>query len=724
MSVVSVFDLVQRRLAGLIGFAVVLGGSPVARSETPPPTVVREVVEQIHGVEVRDPYRWLENEIDPEVQTWLGSQRAYCGARLNGFAAREVLARRFRELYGVDRVYAPSVYGKRYIFGRHEGGKNHVAYYVREGSHAAPPRLILDPNTWSPDGTVALDWMHAAPDGSLIAYGQSAGGTEKSTLRILDVASGKQLPDQIPHTRYCDLVWEPDLKGFLYTRYPEPGSVPPGDENYHRKLYHHRLGDDWHNDGLVLGDLVQKEELLAVSDTSDHRFIMLSRSVDWAKNDLYLRPAGSDGPFVAVAVGRDGLTGADACGEHLYIRTNVGAPRYRIVKAPIATPAPEHWQDVIPEQKGVIQSFAVIGGRLLVSVSEDVHSRMLVYDLNGKPVEEVKLPALGTLLDAGAGSDEGQVFTGEPAGDEAFFSFESFAHPPANYRYQISTGQVEKLEQMEIDLELDRYTTEQVWFNSKDGTRVPMFVTHLTGLDRDGDNPTVLYGYGGFDISLAPRFDRRIIPWLDAGGVYVVANIRGGGEFGREWHQSARLGNRQKAFDDFIAAAEKLIELRYTNRQRLAIYGGSNGGLLVGACLTQRPDLYQAVVCAVPLLDMVRYHGFQIARLWIPEFGSAEDAEQFRWLYAYSPYHRVKKGVDYPATLLLTAEGDSRVQTMHAYKMAAALQAATAGDRPILLRVEEKAGHGAGKPLDLRIAEQVDIWTFLMWQLGLIDGQP
>ena len=681
----------------------------VAGCNAPPATERVEVVDEIHGVKVTDPYRWLEDENDPRVAAWLDRQREYTRRILDRDPRREALKQRFADLLSFTSISRPAVYRQRYLFSKREGAQNQAVIYVREGSHRAPARAILDPNTWSPDGTVALDWMYPTPDASLIAYGRSRSGDEKSTLYVLDVATGKLLADEIPYTRHCSLAWDPDLKGFLYSRYPEPGTVPPGDENYYHKVFHHRLGDDWHNDPLVVGDLVQKEETIDVDATSDNRYVMLQRSVDWAKNDLYLRPLGSDGPFTPVAVGLDGQVSGDTYQGRLFLQTNIGAPRSRIVVADVENPAPDHWKDVVPQQKGVIEGFRIVGGRLFVGISEDVHSRLAVYDLDGTFRGDIELPTLGTV---------GGV-NGEPDGDEMFFSFESFAYPPTNYRYDVRAGRLDVLEQIEVKADLSPYDTRQEWYTSKDGTRIPMFLIARKEVALDGNNPTVLYGYGGFDISLVPRFDSRIIPWLEAGGVYAIANLRGGGEFGRAWHQAGRLEKKQNVFDDFIAAGEALVAMKYTNPRRLAIYGGSNGGLLVGACLVQRPDLFGAAVSAVPLLDMVRYHRFAIARLWIPEYGTAENPEQFRWLYAYSPYHHVRDGADYPATLLMTGASDSRVQPMHAFKMAAALQHATAGNRPILLRVEEKAGHGQGKPLSQRIEEQADIWTFLMAQFNV-----
>lgn len=691
------------------GLVLLMVGLTTAGCQAPPQTKRTSLVETIHGVQVADPYRWLEEDEKPQVQAWLAAQRRYARSFLDADPHRPHLEKRLTELLTYTQISRPGVYKTRYLFSKREGNQNQAVIYARDGSHTAPPRPILDPNTWSEDGTVALDWMQATPDASLIAYGKSEGGSEKSTLYVLDVASGRHLDDVIPHTRYSSIAWDPDHKGFLYTRYPEPGTVSEGDENYHKKLYYHRLGDNWRNDPPVIGDLRTKEEMLNVSLTSDSRYVTLGRTVDWAKNDLYIRPAGSSEPFRPIVEGQDGLTGGDTYDGMLYLKTSVGAPRYRIVRAPVEQPGPEHWTDVIPQQRGVIEGFSIIGGKLFVTLSEDVHSRLLMYSLDGILLKEFDLPTLGSA---------GGV-NGEPDGDEMFFSFQSFVYPPTNYRYQISTDTLETLEQAEVDADFTQFRTEQVWYTSKDGTQVPMFIISRKDLERNGDNPTLLYGYGGFDVSITPGFSTRQVPWLEAGGVFAIANIRGGGEFGKEWHEAGRLEKKQNVYDDFIAAAETLVRLRYTRPQRLAIMGGSNGGLLVGACLVQRPDLFQAVVCAVPLLDMVRYHQFAIARLWIPEYGTAEDPEQFQWLYAYSPYHHVKDGVDYPSVLLTTGASDSRVQPMHAFKMTAALQHATSGKRPILLRVEEKAGHGQGKPLAKRIEEAVDTWAYLMTQLGV-----
>ncbi len=694
-------------IAVAAGFAA---GTAAADGRVKPPAAkMVDHVDDYHGVKIHDPYHWLENDEDPAVIEWLDAEAKFTREQLNRLPQRAAVKKRLETLYSAPSISAPSVVKDRYFFRRREGSQNHAVLYVRDGSYKAVPRVLIDPNTFSADGTIALDWTSISPDARLIAYGKSSSGDEKSTLYIKDVATGKHLGDEIPGTRYASIAWLADGKSFYYTRYPIAGTVPTGDENYNRKVYYHKLGDDWRNDRLVIGDLATKEEMVNPYTNSTDHWMFLSRSVDWSKNDLYLRPITSTKSFRPIAVGLDAQVSADLVYDTLFIRTDLGASRYRIVTVDPADPAPEHWKTLIPEQKGVITSFSVIDHKIIVNLREDAHSRLVVYDLKGNRVNEIKLPTLGTV---------GGI-SGEWDDTEIFFSFQSFAYPPSIYRYDLRRDELELIEKTEVDVDVAQFVTTQRWFTSKDGTKVPMFIIHKKGIKLDGDNPTLLYGYGGFDISLTPRFRKGLFVWLERGGVYAVANLRGGGEFGSAWHHAGRLGNKQNVFDDFVAAGEELIKLKYTSKNRLAIYGGSNGGLLVGACLTQRPDLYRAVVCAVPLLDMLRYQNFKIARLWIPEYGSSDDPTQFKWLRAYSPYHNVKDGVDYPATLITTGDSDSRVAPLHAWKMTARLQAATSGDRPILMRMESKAGHGAGKPLSKVIGAEVDRWVFLMHELGM-----
>ena len=687
-----------------------VAGAGCATTGPPPSARTVDVVDDYHGVKVRDPYRWLENGNNPEVAQWVEAQNEYTRAYLDRVPERAAIVDRLERLYSAATVSAPSVVKDRYFFRRRESGQNHAVLYVREGSYNAPARVLIDPNTFSEDGTVALDWTSVSPDGGLIAYGKSSSGDEKSTLYIKDVRTGEHLSEEIPGTRYCNIAWRQNGRSFYYTRYPLPGTVPPGDENYNRKIYYHKLGDDWENDELVVGDLVKKEEMVNPYTNSTDQWLFLSRSIDWRENDLYFRPLEGDEPFRPIAVGLGVQVSADIVYGKMFIRTDYEAPRYRVMMADVDRPGPEHWNELIAQQKGVITSIRVIDRKIIAHVREDVHSRLLIYDLEGKPLDEIELPTIGSVGRIGGEWDDTEIF----------FSFQSFAHPQTVYRYDLRTRELETIEKIDVDVDVTQYETKQQWYRSKDGTRVPMFIVHKKGLKLNGRNPTLLNGYGGFDVSMRPRFRESLFVWLERGGVYAVANIRGGGEFGREWHHAGRLGNKQNVFDDFIAAAEALIELKYTSPDKLAIAGASNGGLLVGACTVQRPDLFRAVLCGVPLLDMLRYHQFKIARLWIPEYGSADDLEQFKWLHAYSPYHHVVDGVDYPSMLIETGDSDSRVHPLHAWKMTARLQAATASDRPILMRMETKAGHGVGKPLSKIIEEKADGFTFLMNELGMV----
>jgi prolyl oligopeptidase len=693
----------------LLAAAVALAAPPAY-----PPTRTVDVVDEVHGVWIGDPYRWLENSDDPEVRAWTEQQNALTRRLLDQFAPqRAELARRLEELHAANVSSVPVIYGQRYFFLKRQGLQNHAVLYVCEGSPAAEARVVLNPNTFSEDGTVALDWWYPSPDGSLIAYGKSVGGSEKSTLYVRDVRTGKDLDLVIPHTRHAAVAWDADGRGFTYTRYPEPGSVPAGDENYHRHVFYHRLGTDWHADAKVWGEGQPKEVMADVTDSSDYRYQFLTVAWGWARNDLYVRRMGET-EFRPVITGQEALSYADVLGDRLIIRTNYKASRYRIVAAPVDDPTPEQWQEVLPEEEGVIDAFAIVGGKLVVRLMENAYARLRVHEPDGRLIREIRLPTLGSV----------GGLSGRPERPELFFSFESFAWPPVVFQCDLRTYELHEIDRMPVRLDPERFVTRQVWFQSRDGTRVPMFVTHRADLVLNGRNPAVLYGYGGFHGSQTPYFYRGGIPWLEAGGVWAVANIRGGGEFGKAWHDAGRLEHKQNCFDDFIAAGEKLIADGYTSKERLGARGGSNGGLLVGAVLVQRPDLFRAIHCAVPLLDMVRYHHFRIARLWIPEYGSAEDPDQFKYLYAYSPYHHIRPGTPYPAVLLTTADNDSRVDPMHARKMAAALQAATSSDRPILLWVETQAGHGAGKPLSKYIQDQLDVWTFFMWQLGVFDTSP
>ena len=678
------------------------------RLTSPPATRVETVTEVLHGHTIVDPYRWLEDDESPETRAWVDAQNAYTRRVLDASPSHARIRARLETLLSIGDISAPVMRGERAFFLRREGYENQPKLYLREGDSE---RVLLDPNQESAEGTTALDWWYPSPDGTLVAFGYSQDGDEESVLQVLDVARDTLLAERIDRTRFCSLAWLPDASGFYYTRYPQPGEVPPGEERYHRKVFFHRLGDDPAADPLVFGDGLPAEAQPHVRLSRDGRWLIVTVSHGWARADLYLhdrtRP---EAGFIPVFVEEEALVEGFVHRGQLYLLTNLDAPRYRLLAVDPERPEREHWREIIAEpEEARIEQVVPVGDRLVVQTLVRATSRLTLHDLDGRPVRTLDLPGLGTVSGLNAESE----------GDRAFFRFESFTVPPTVFQCDTASGRITEWAAVEAPIDPAAYTTEQVWYRSADGTLVSMFIVARAGTPRDGSAPALLTGYGGFNISRTPLFDRRMFFWLEQGGVYALPNLRGGGEYGEEWHRAGMRERKQNVFDDFIAAAEYLIAEGYTRPERLAILGGSNGGLLVGAAMTQRPDLFRAVVCQVPLLDMLRYHRFLIARLWIPEYGSADDPEQFAYLYAYSPYHRVEDGTPYPAVLLTTATSDTRVAPLHARKMAARLQAATGSDLPVLLRVETAAGHGAGKPLGKQIAEQTDIWTFVCDQLGV-----
>ena len=675
-----------------------------------PVTRAEDIVDEIHGTRVPDPYRWLEDGHGEEVRLWVEAQNAYTRSFLDARPGREAVRKRLTSLLSIGTLTSPVPRSGHYFYTRRDGSQNQPILYVRDGVKGKD-RVLLDPNALSADGTAAIDWWYPSGDGKLLAYGVSTSGDEKSTLRIIEVATGRELGDVIPNTRYCGLGWLPDNSGFYYTRYPAAGEVPAGQENYNRHVFFHRLGSDWAKDPKVFGEKRRPEEIIELNISPDGAWMTLWVLEGWSRSDLYVKDLRQEGsPIVPVAEGIDALFQGEVVDGTLYLLTNWEAPRYRLFAVNPKQPQRGNWRLLIPESDAVLSEAHYASGRIVALYLKDASSRLAVHGAaDGKKLKDIALPTLGSIEGVGAQHD----------GEEAFFEFDSFTVPPSVFRIDLKTGAATPWEGVKADLDLKAFEVEQVFYPSKDGTRISMFLVHRKGLRRDGKNAVVLYGYGGFNISMTPSFSRALVLWLERGGVYAVANLRGGGEYGEEWHRAGMLDRKQNVFDDYLAAAQWLIEKKYTGADRLGIYGGSNGGLLVGAAMTQKPELFKAVVCAVPLLDMVRYHNFQIARLWVPEYGSAEDAAQFRFLYAYSPYHRVRERTAYPAVLLTTAESDSRVDPMHARKMAALLQKSTSSGRPILLRTETKAGHGIGKPLTKQIDESTDTWSFFLWQLGL-----
>ncbi|MDF3052421.1 MAG: Prolyl oligopeptidase, partial [Geminicoccaceae bacterium] len=589
-----------------------------------------------------------------------------------------------------------------------DGHQNQPVLYWRDGLEGHD-RIAVDPNALNEAGTTALDWYFPSRDGRLLAYGLSEDGNEDSVLHLLDLQSDGKLKESIPRMRAASLAWLPDGRGFYYTRYPAPNQVPASETQYHRAVYFHALGTDPATDPLIFKP-AEKEHWPGVSLSPDGRWLLVSVARTFDETDVYLKDLAADTGMVAVARDLQATFDGEIAHGRLFLRTNLDAPTYRLYIVDPQRVERDAWREIVPPRSdAVLDGVTVAGGRLALSYLERASSRLRLVDLDGVPVEEVTLPTLGSLFGLEAEWD----------GDEVFYGFSSYTLPPSVYRIDLSTGNTSLWKRVEADVDPGRFEVRQVTYRSKDGTPISMFLVHAAGLVQDGNNPTYLTGYGGFNISMTPAFSRSLLLWLEHGGVVAIPNIRGGGEYGESWHQAGILGSKQNSFDDFIGAAEWLIRESYTRPDRLAAAGGSNGGLLVGAALTQRPELFRAVLVQVPLLDMLRYHQFLIARLWIPEYGSADDPEHFHWLRAYSPYHQVRSGVAYPAVLLATAESDTRVDPMHARKMAARLQAATSAERPVLLRLEARAGHGAGKPLSKVLQELTDSWTFVFSELGV-----
>jgi len=677
-----------------------------------PATAPGTFVEVLHGVEVSDPYRWLEDEDSERTATWVEQQNELTESTLAQFAdVQEAIAKELEAVYGVDSVSNLYPYKNRYFLDKRTGLENHSRLYVADGDYRSEPRVVIDPNTFSSDGTVAMDWWFPSPDGSLIAYGKSSSGSEKSTLYIRDVRTGRDLKDVIPFTQYCEVAWNREGTGFFYNRCPDPATVPAGEENFHMRVYFHKVGTDYEQDRYVWGEGRPIDEEPRPYSSSDHTHVLLNFFRDPSENDLYFGRCDSTDPLRPVTAGLGAITTGDVVDGRLFLRTDYQAPRFRICTTTVDKPGPENWRELVPQQKGVIDGFKIVNRQLVLRLSEDVRSRLVVYSLNGDFIEEIPLPGIGTVTSISGSLDK----------PDLFFTFESWVLPTAAYRYDLQTSTLEKLQEQACPVDLTKYETTQIWSTSKDGTQVPMFVVARKDIKLDGNNAALLYGYGGFNASFQPYFRPRIIPFLERGGVWALANIRGGGELGQTWHEGGRREKKQNCFDDFYAAGEKLIELGYTRPGRLACKGGSNGGLLIGAAITQRPDLFQAALSQVPLMDMLRFHKWGMGAQWVHEYGDPEDPEEFEWLRAYSPYHNVKDGVAYPATLIVTAEADNRVDTAHAFKMTARMQQATSGNRPILIRIEQKAGHGAGKPLSMRIKHQSEDWSFLMWQLGMLE---
>jgi len=702
---------------GIAATAVLADDTSVKSSSAKPPLAPQKpVVDDVQGHQITDDYRWLEDAASPETRQWVSDEMAYTRGVLDPLPGRDQLHKRLTDLMSIGTISAPQIGGKHYFYTKREGSQNQPVLFVREGVNGKD-RVLVDVNQLAADGTVALDWWVPSDDGKYVAYGTSPSGSEMSTLHVIETVTGQLLPDSIERTRAVSLAWMLDNSGFYYTRYPKKGEVAEGQEVYYRHVFYHTLGTDPTKDPLVFGKDLGAEDWPQVDLSNHGDWLLITVAQGWTKTDLYLqdlRPGIERKPPVRITEGKNFLYGGEIFNGKIYITTNEDAPRYRAFVVDAASPTRTNWKEIIPQNDAVLQGAAIVNGLLLAQYEKNASSQLKLLNTDGKTLGDVQLPAIGSIFGLGGKWDRKEVF----------FAFHSFTVPDSIYQVNLATRGTTLWSKVSAPgIDPDKYEVKQLWFDSKDGTHVPMFVFHKKGLTSNGKNPTLLTGYGGFNISLTPNFVGDRYLWLEHGGVFAVANLRGGAEFGEDWHRAGMLDKKQNVFDDFAAAAEFLIARKYTDKDHLAIRGGSNGGLLMGAALTQRPDLYRAVVCQVPLLDMLRYQNFQIAKLWVAEYGSAEDPKQFDWIYAYSPYHHVKQGTEYPAILFMTADTDTRVDPMHAKKMAALMQAQAANgqsrERPILLRIDTKAGHGAGKPITKQVEDMTDIYSFLFWQLGM-----
>jgi prolyl oligopeptidase len=690
-----------------------------------------EIVDTYHGTEVSDPYRWLEDPDSEETRTWVDEQVTLTRSQLDDIPRRGVIKDRLEELWNYERFSSPSKHGNRYFFRHNDGLQNHSVLYT-SGSLNGKGLEVLDPNTLSKDGTVSVALTALSDDGSLMAYGTSDGGSDWVTIHIRDVLSGRDLTESLQWIKFSDASWTHDNNGFFYSRYPEPKNKLES-VNEHQKLYYHEIGTLQEKDKLIY----QAPETPKVgfgglvNDAGNTLFIYGWEGTD-DKNTLYtLDLKDTLAEVVKVFDERDAsyeiigdtvilderswferLMGPPrrAPETRYWIKTNKDAPNGKVVAVNPAHPEPANWIEIIPESEHVLRGVTMVGGHLIVSHLADVQSTAAVHDLDGNLVRNIEFPGIGTATG----------FGGRPDDPETFYTFTGFTSPPTIYQYNVETGasQIWKSSQVEFDPNL--FETKQVFYSSKDGTKVPMFIMHKKGLERNGNNPTILYGYGGFNISLTPSFSLSRVIWMEMGGVYATANLRGGGEYGEEWHHAGTKKNKQNVFDDFIAAAEHLISEGYTRPESLGIRGGSNGGLLVGAAMTQRPELFGAAIPAVGVLDMLRYHKFTIGWAWADDYGTSEDdAEMFSYLKGYSPLHNLSEGQRYPSTLIVTADHDDRVVPAHSYKFAAELQRTHSGQNPVLIRIETRAGHGGGTPISKRIEQVADQYAFLVRALGM-----
>ncbi|MBE9062662.1 prolyl oligopeptidase family protein, partial [cf. Phormidesmis sp. LEGE 11477] len=673
-----------------------------------------------HGVTVADPYRWLEDPNAEETAQWVEAQNQVTFDYLNQLPGRDRLNTRLTELWNYERYGIPFKKGDsdnaghpvRYFYYKNDGLQNQSVLYTLP-TLDAEPTVLLDPNTLSEDGTVALSGVSISKNAQYLAYGLSTAGSDWMEWRVRDIATGKDTDDLIKWVKFSGASWTHNHKGFFYSRYDEPKEETKlEDVNRFQKLYYHQLGTSQADDSLVYERSDQPDWGFSGQVTEDGQYLLISVWLGTDPKNLVFYKDLHDSNAEVVELVSDfeaQYSLIDNEGSTFWFRTDLDAPKGKVIAVDISTPDKTNWKTLIPESEETLESVGVLNNQFVADYLKDAYTQIKIFDLSGEPVREVALPGIGS-----AGG-----FNGKRTDTETFYSFTSYTVPSRIYHYDFATGKSTLFREPTLPFNPDDYETRQVFYSSKDGTEIPMFITAKKGLDLNGENPTLLYGYGGFSISLSPSFSVSNVVWLELGGVYAVANLRGGGEYGEAWHQQGIKTSKQNVFDDFISAGEWLIEQKYTNSEKLAIAGGSNGGLLVGACITQRPDLFGAALPAVGVLDMLRFNQFTIGWAWESDYGSPQDEAEFQALYAYSPLHNLKPDTAYPSTMITTADHDDRVVPAHSFKFAAALQAAHTGNKPVLIRIETKAGHGAGKPTTKQIEEATDKWAFLAHELGV-----
>lgn len=690
--------------------ASLLAAAACAQTVTYPKTKTVDQVDDLHGEKIADPYRWMEDLDSADVKQWIEQENKLTFGWLGEIPAREKIKARLTQLWNYERYGIPRQQGGKYFYSRNDGLQNQAVLYVAD-SLSAEPRVLLDPNKLRADGTVALTDYDITDDAKLIVYGTSAAGSDWEEYRVRDIATGQDLPDVIKWVKFSNASWTADGKGFFYCRYPEPKGNELETANYYHKLYYHKLGTPQSDDPIIYERPDQKDWGFSGSVTDDGRYLIISITQGTErKNRLYYKNLKAGGDVVKLLDGFDAeYDFIDNIDGVFFIRTDNDAPRGRIVAIDTAKADVANWKEIVPQQKETLQRAGIVADQIFASFLKDASTQVRRYDTAGKLIDEIKLPGIGT-----AGG-----FGGKRSDKETFYSFTSFATPTTVYRFDPATGKSDVFKQPKVAFNPDDYEVKQVFYPSKDGTKIPLFIVHKKGIKLDGTNPTYLYGYGGFNQSITPNFSVSNLVWMELGGVYASAVLRGGGEYGKEWHDAGRLKNKQNVFDDFVAAGEWLIANKYTQSAKLSIGGGSNGGLLVGACITQRPELFGAALPAVGVMDMLRFHKFTIGWAWTSDYGSPDDAEMFKVIRAYSPLHNIRPGTKYPATMITTADHDDRVVPSHSFKFAAAMQAAQAGPAPILIRIETRAGHGAGKPTSKIIEESADKWAFLVRTLNI-----